>query len=115
MRAHIATGILGSFAFDSSGKAIAHRLFPKRPDVIAGKLRKSRTGEILPEELEIIRELSKEGYKEIVWSKDKQVRGMVCIHKGDNLSPPRPSSTKSFPRSISSSPGQSSGGRGATR
>jgi len=85
MRAHIATGILGSFAFDTSGKPIEHRLFPKRPDVIAGKLRKSRAGGILPEELEIIRELSKKGYKEIVWNKDKQVRGMICIHKKDNV------------------------------
>lgn len=85
MRAHIATGILGSFAFDSSGKPIVHMLFPKKPDVIADKLRKSRAGGILPEELEIIRELSKKGYKELMWNKDKQVRGMICIHKKDNV------------------------------
>ncbi len=85
MRAHIATGILGSFAFDSSGRAIEYRLFPKKPDVIADKLRKSRSGEILPEEMEIIRELSKKGYKEVIWNKDKRVRGMICIQKKDNV------------------------------
>ena len=84
MRAHLAVGILGAFAFDSSGKPIEYRLFPKRPDVIAGKLRKSRMGEILPEESEIIRELIKKGYKELIWSKDREVKGILCIQKKDN-------------------------------
>ncbi len=85
MRAHLATGILGVFAFDSSGKPIEYRLFPKKPDAIAGRLRKSRSGEILPEELDIISELSKKGYRELVWSKDKQVKGMTCIRKKDHV------------------------------
>jgi nucleolar protein 56 len=84
MRAHMAVGILGVFAFDSSGKPIEHRLFPKKPDVIAGKLKKSRAGEILPEESEIIRELIKKGYKELIWAKDRQVKGILCIQKRDN-------------------------------
>jgi nucleolar protein 56 len=85
MRAYLATGILGSFAFDSSGRTIAYRLFPKRPDVIAGRLMKSRAGGILPEELEIVRELARKGYRELVWSKDKEVRGINCIRKREHL------------------------------
>ena len=85
MRAHMATGILGCFAFDSNGKTIEYRLFPKRPDVIADKLRKSRKGEILPEDTEIIWELKRKGYKELVWSKDRQVAGILCIQKKDNI------------------------------
>ena len=57
MRAYIATGILGSFAFDGSGKSIVYRLFPKKPDEIAQRLKRARKGDILPEEREIAREL----------------------------------------------------------
>lgn len=85
MRAHMATGILGCFAFDSQGKAIEHRLFPKKPEVIAEKLKKSRRGEVLPEETEIIRELVKKGYKELVWNKDRQVKGLICICKKEHV------------------------------
>jgi nucleolar protein 56 len=85
MRAHIAVGILGVFAFNNSGKSIEYRLFPKRPEVIADKLRRSRAGEILPEETEIIRELIKKGYKELMWGKDSQVKGIICIQKRDNI------------------------------
>ena len=79
MRANIATGILGCFAFDNSGKTIEYRLFPKKPDVIAGKLKKSRSGEVLPEEMEIITEIIKKGYKELMWTKDRQIKGITCI------------------------------------
>lgn len=85
MRAHIAVGILGIFAFDNTGKTIEYRLFPKRPEIIADKLKKSRAGEILPEEAEMIRDLIKKGYKELVWSKDKQIKGIICIQKKDHI------------------------------
>ena len=39
MRAFIASNFMGSFAFDSEGNLIGHRLFPKKPDVMAGKMR----------------------------------------------------------------------------
>jgi nucleolar protein 56 len=84
MRAFIATGILGSFAFGERGKTLEYRLFPKKPDVIAGKLKKSFAGEALPEELEIIKVLSRKGYKEIVWKKKAQVRGITCIQIKEN-------------------------------
>lgn len=85
MRAYMAVGILGVFAFDDKGKVIDHRLFPKKPEVIAEKLRKFRAGEILPEENEIIWELKRKGYKELIWSKDKTVQGITCIQKKDHI------------------------------
>lgn len=85
MRAFIATGILGSFAFDSDGRLLEHRLFPKKPDVISGKLAKARSGEVIPEEREVLESLKKKGVKEIVWSKKEEVKGFTCITKKDNL------------------------------
>ena len=85
MRAFLATGILGSFAFDSSGNVIVYRLFPKRPAEIAERLKKARVGEILAEEREMIRELMIKGYKELVWNKDKEISGILCIRKQEHI------------------------------
>ena len=85
MRAFLATGILGSFAFDSSGNTVEHRLFPKKPDEIAERLKKSRQGEVLPEEREIIRALVVKGYKELIWNKEAEIRGILCIRKKDHI------------------------------
>jgi nucleolar protein 56 len=85
MRAFIATGILGSFAFDADGKLLEHKLFPKKPDVISGKLAKTRSGEIIPEEREVLESLRKKGVKEIVWDKKEEAKGFTCITKKDNL------------------------------
>lgn len=85
MKAYMATGLLGVFAFDEKGETVEKRLFPKKPEVIAAKLKKSRSGQILPEETEIIRELIKKGFKELVWSKDREVKGISCLQKKDNL------------------------------
>jgi nucleolar protein 56 len=85
MRAYLATGILGSFAFDSSGKTIAYRLFPKKPEVIAEKLMKSRSGEAIPEELDIIKEIAGKGFREVVWSKELDAKGMSCIFSRSHI------------------------------
>jgi len=85
MRAFIATGILGSFAFDADGKVLEHKLFPKKPEVISEKLAKTRSGEIISEEREILDSLKKKGVKEIVWDKKEEVKGFTCITKKDNL------------------------------
>jgi nucleolar protein 56 len=63
MKAYIATCLIGSFAFDSKGKVLEKRLFPKEPGAIAAKLEKSKTG-LIPEENEIIEALKKKGFKE---------------------------------------------------
>ncbi len=85
MIAFIATGILGSFAFDADGKLLEHRLFPKKPEIISEKLAKARSGEIIPEEREMLESLRKKGVKEIVWDKKEDVKGFTCITKKDNL------------------------------
>jgi len=85
MRAFIATGILGSFAFDADGKLLEHRLFPKKPEIISEKLARTRSGEIIPEEREVLDSLKKKGVKEIVWDKKEEVKGFTCITKKDNL------------------------------
>lgn len=60
MKAHIATCLIGSFAFDSKGKILEKRLFPKDPVLIASKLEKAKA-ELIPEEREIIEGLRKKG------------------------------------------------------
>ena len=65
MKAFIATCLMGSFAFDSKGKILEKRLFPKEPEVIAGKLELARK-QLIPEEKEIIESLRKKGVKEVL-------------------------------------------------
>ncbi len=81
----MATGILGSFAFDGEGRPIEHRLFPKKPGEIAQRLKKARKGEILPEEREIARELIIKGYKELIWDKPGEIRGILCVRKKEHI------------------------------
>ena len=81
----MATGILGVFAFDSKGNAIEHRLFSKKPAEIAQKLKKARKGEVLSEETEIISDLKRKGYKELIWNKERTVKGINCIFKKDHI------------------------------
>ncbi len=65
MKAYLGTCILGSFAFDSSGKVIDKRLFPKDPLQIASRLDKAKK-ELIPEEKELMEALRKKGIKEIL-------------------------------------------------
>jgi nucleolar protein 56 len=85
MRAFVGTCFIGSFAFDADGKILDKKLFPKRTDIIADKVRKSRAGEVLPEEREIVQDLAKRGFKEVVWDKKTEVGGIGCVYKKDNL------------------------------
>jgi len=65
MKAYIATCLMGSFAFDSRGKILEKRLFPKEPELIAGKLEAARK-QLIPEEQEMIESLRKKGVKEFL-------------------------------------------------
>lgn len=69
MKAYVATNLVGVFAFDKNGKTIVSKLFPKKPEAIAERLRKSREGEIIEEEREVLRKLRLSGYKEVIWDK----------------------------------------------
>ena len=85
MRAFVGTCFVGSFAFDSDGKVVDKKLFPKKIEVIAEKMSKSRSGEVLPEEREIIRGLPGKGFKEVVWDKAAEIPGIGCVCKKENL------------------------------
>ena len=84
MRAFLGTCFAGSFAFDADGKLIDKELFPKRIDTIAERIKKSREGEVLPEEREIIHRLISRGFKEVVWDKRAEVDGIGCVYKKEN-------------------------------
>ena len=85
MRAYLATNVIGVFAFDQDKKLLGHRLFPKKVDVITEKMDAAQKGEVLPEERDLIRDLMRLGYKEIVWDKDTKEKGTMFVYKADNL------------------------------
>ncbi len=85
MRAFVGTCFVGSFAFDAEGNLIDKELFPKKIDVIVEKMKKSRAGEVLPEEKKILERLAKKGIKEVVWDKKADVREVSCVYMKDNL------------------------------
>lgn len=82
----MATNIMGVFAFDKDGKILDKRLFPKEAELIAERISKSRKGEILHEEEEILKNLISCGFKEIAWDKkDMRYKDISCIHVVDNI------------------------------
>ena len=85
MRAFVGTCFAGSFAFDPDGNMIDKELFPKKIDVIVEKMKKSRSGEVLPEEQHIVERLAKKGILEIVWDKKAEMTGVSCVFKKENL------------------------------
>lgn len=85
MRAHVATNIIGSFAFDNDKKIIEYRLFPKKPEEIAKELEKVREGKIIKQEREIVNIITKKGYTEIECDRELGIAGVICIQKKDNI------------------------------
>jgi len=85
MKYSLATNIMGSFVFDANGKLIEFRLFPKEPDRIAEKLRKTESGEMIEEEKEILDTIIKKGYKEVEWDKKFDYKGIVCTFNPENI------------------------------
>jgi nucleolar protein 56 len=77
--------MIGSFAFDSEENILEKRLFKKDPEEVSRKLKKTRKGEMIPEEKDIVDALKIRGIKEIVWSKKIQVSGISCLEEKDNL------------------------------
>jgi nucleolar protein 56 len=65
MKAFIGTCLIGSFAFDSRGRLLEKRLFPKEPALIAARLEKAKA-ELIPEEKEIMEALRKKGFREFL-------------------------------------------------
>ncbi|MFH1364811.1 MAG: hypothetical protein ABIH52_04105, partial [Candidatus Aenigmatarchaeota archaeon] len=73
MRAYLATNMIGSFVFDNKKKIVAYTLFPKEPEKIAKELAKVEAGEVLKQEKELIDNLRKIGYKEVICSRTVEV------------------------------------------
>jgi nucleolar protein 56 len=65
MKAFVGTCLIGSFAFDSKGKIIEKRLFPKEPAEIASRLEKAKSG-LISEERDIIEALKKKGFRKFL-------------------------------------------------
>ncbi|MCK5023568.1 MAG: hypothetical protein KAS04_05320 [Candidatus Aenigmarchaeota archaeon] len=84
MKAYVATNIVGVFAFDKDGKTILSKTFPKNPEKIAERLRKSREGEIIEEEREVLTKLRLKGYKEVIWDKEAKDGEISCVYDPDN-------------------------------
>ncbi|RLJ06159.1 MAG: hypothetical protein DRP16_05435 [Candidatus Aenigmatarchaeota archaeon] len=84
MRAFLGIHIIGVFAFDKNNDIIAYRLFSKKPETIAEKLKAVKNNEVLPEEKEIIEELRKKGYKEIVTDRCGDFGDIICIQKKEH-------------------------------
>ncbi len=85
MRAYVATNMLGVFAFDEKGNLLEKILFPKSAEKIAERLAKSRSGEILKEEQDILRALKARGIMEVAWGKRAKSALITTIYEPDNL------------------------------
>ncbi|UCD02623.1 MAG: hypothetical protein JSV63_02405 [Candidatus Aenigmatarchaeota archaeon] len=85
MKAYVSTGIIGVFAFDEKKKMVHYNLFSADPEFIAGRLKESRKGGLIPEEESLIRDLIRSGYKEIAWDKRIDFPGVKCLYEPDNV------------------------------
>jgi nucleolar protein 56 len=84
MKAFVATGMIGSFAFDAKGKLLHYVLFRQDPAHIATRVAQARKGEIIPEEEELVKDLIRSGYDEIVWEKKVDFPGVECLYEPEN-------------------------------
>ena len=85
MKVHVATGILGAFAFDEKGTLVHYVLFPPNEELIAERLKQVRKGDLIPEEEALLKELANSGCNEIVWDKKVDFPGMECLYEPDNI------------------------------
>lgn len=84
MQAFLATNFMGVFAFGKSGKLVAYALFPRDPEGIAKRLQESGTA-LIEEERNILRTLSRQGYKEVFLDRRVSFPGISCIYEPENL------------------------------
>jgi len=84
MKAYVATNIAGVFAFDKDGKVVVCKLFPKNAERIAERLKRSRSGEIIEEERDVLRKLRLAGYKEVIWDKKAKDGYISCVYDPEN-------------------------------
>jgi nucleolar protein 56 len=85
MRAYIATGAIGTFAFDGTGRLIDSIPFGKDPGTAAEKMNAVREGKTLPEEEQLAGRLKKRGFTEISWNRPGPLAGLKCFAGQDNI------------------------------
>jgi len=84
IKAYVVTNMIGVFAFDKDGKVVAYKLFPKKPEEIAERLKESRKGEIIEEERTVLNKLRLAGYKEVIWDKRAKDGFIACVYDPDH-------------------------------
>ncbi len=94
MKVFITTNMVGVFAFDEKMKMVHYSLFKPVPETIAEKLSEVKNGELIPEEEELIKELSRSGYRIIAWDKKIDFPGIKTLYEPDN--PAKEKLTKEF-------------------
>ena len=77
MQAFLAVNFMGVFAFGKGRKLVAYKLFPQKPEMIAGRLEEARTG-LIREEKEVLKALSRQGYREAFLDKRASFPGISC-------------------------------------
>ena len=85
MRAYLATNVIGSFVFDGKGKMVAYTLFPKDPEKIVKEITKLEAGEVLNQEKELVNNVKKIGYKELICNRAIKANGIICVEEKNNL------------------------------
>jgi nucleolar protein 56 len=85
MKIFIATGMIGTFAFDGKGRLVHYSLFSPDPELIAERLNQVKKGDLIPEEESLLKDLLKSGYKQVAWDKKIDFPGMTCMYEPDNI------------------------------
>jgi nucleolar protein 56 len=84
IKAYVVTNVMGVFALDREGKVVAYKLFPKKPEEIAERLKESRKGDIIEEERFVLNKLRLAGYKEVIWDKKAKDGFIACVYDPDH-------------------------------
>lgn len=84
IKAYVVTNILGVLALEKNGNLVTYKLFPKKPELIAEKLKQSRKGEIIEEERYVLKKLRLAGYKEVIWDKQAKDGFISCVYEPDH-------------------------------
>ncbi|OGD54250.1 hypothetical protein A3K80_07975 [Candidatus Bathyarchaeota archaeon RBG_13_38_9] len=83
MKSTLVITTVGIFALDSKGNIIERKLFSKEPKKVADRYRQLRKGEIVPELSQLLKELQKNNYNELL-IEDRTLASKISKIKGFN-------------------------------
>ncbi|HLD78702.1 MAG TPA: NOP5/NOP56 family protein [archaeon] len=86
MKAHYAINPVGVFAYSESGELLAAAFFPKDPAQIVERLKKAEQGQLVPEDSELVRQLTGKA-DSMVWDKKVCVPGLQCLEEPSKAAP----------------------------